>query len=166
MPLPWIIVFLSIFLTSCGGSGVTVTKSQTVEYLSKAFTKSKKWLRSTDGGAVPEDGPPPPSRFQPSEKQAFQKSRPNNQSKGMSSDDYLRAIERLEKSIPELKTKLGHQNIEVGETYYTIGSMHQMQGNLKESKTAYKQALKIFSIWLGAEHPRVWKLKDKIRHIE
>ena len=51
------ILLVAILLTSCGGSGVTVTKSQTVEYLSKAFSKSKAWFKSTDGEAVGRDGP-------------------------------------------------------------------------------------------------------------
>ena len=38
-----------LLLSSCGGSGVTVTKSPSVEYISEAFTKSKKWFKSTDG---------------------------------------------------------------------------------------------------------------------
>lgn len=159
------ILFLVIFLTSCGNSGLTVTKSETVEYLSKAFSKSKKWLKSSNGDDIPDGGPPPPSSFQPTEREVRKKRSEQPPSHRMSREDYLRAIQRLENSIPELEKKLGRQNIEVGETYYTIGSMHFIQGNKHSSKIAFKRALEIFSRCLGSEHPRVWRLKDKISNI-
>jgi hypothetical protein len=159
------ILFLVIFLTSCGNSGVTVTKSETVEYLSKAFSKSKKWLKSSDGNDIPDSGPPPPSSSHPTEKEVRKKRSKQSNSHGMSRGDYLRAIQRLENSIPELEQKLGSDDIELGETHYTIGSMHLIQGNKHSSKIAFKRALKIFSKCLGSEHPRVWRLKDKINNI-
>ena len=158
-------LFLVIFLISCGNSSVTVTKSQTVEYLSKAFNKSKKWLKSSNSNDIPDGGPPPPSSFQPTEREVRKKRSEQSHSHRMSRGDYLRAIQRLENSIPELEKKLGRQNIEVGETYYTIGSMHLIQGNKHSSKIAFNRALQIFSKCLGSEHPRVWKLKDKISNI-
>jgi hypothetical protein len=161
----WSTLLLIVFLTSCGSSGVTVTKSQTVEYLSKAFSKSKNWLKSSDGDDIPDGGPPPPSSFQPTEREVRKKRSEQPPSHRMSREDYLRAIQRLENSIPELEKKLGRQNIEVGETYYTIGSMHFIQGNKHSSKIAFNRALQIFSKCLGSEHPRVWKLKDKISNI-
>ena len=159
------ILLLAILLTSCGGSGVTVTKSQTVEYLSKAFSKSKAWFKSTDGEAVGRDGPPPPSHLQPTARQALDHRINQSSAKRMSKKDYARAIKRLESSIPDLEKELGENNIEVGETYYTIGSMYLIQKNPKAAKSAYTKSLKIFSNWLGAEHPRVWQVKDKINRI-
>lgn len=54
---------LTLFMISCGGGGVTITKSRTVEYVSNAFNKSKQWLRSTDGDYIPQEGPPRPPLF-------------------------------------------------------------------------------------------------------
>ena len=160
-------LFLLFFLlVSCGSNGLYFNKSEAFEYLSKNFNKSKKWFKSTDGEAVSEDGPPPPSKLQPTEKAVIRKRANQIKNQGMSKDDYQRAIQRLEKSIPELEQKFGPQSMEVGETYYTIGAMHLMQGNSKTSKNAYTKALKIFSSWLGAEHPRVWKLNDRINKIK
>ena len=161
----WTISILFSFLVSCGGSGVTVTKSETVEYLSRAFNKSKKWFRSTDGETISEDGPPPPSPFQPSERQVIQKRSDDKLVNRMSRNDYNRAIKRLESSITELEKKHGKNNMEIGETYFTLGSMHQIQGNSKQAKVAFQQALFIFSSWLGSEHPRVWKLKTRISNV-
>ena len=161
----WTISILFSFLVSCGGSGVTVTRSETVEYLSRAFNKSKKWFRSTDGETIPEDGPPPPSPFQPSERQVIQKRSDDKLVNRMSRNDYNRAIKRLESSITELEKKHGKNNMEIGETYFTLGSMHQIQGNSKQAKVAFQQALSIFSSWLGSEHPRVWKLKTRISNL-
>ena len=161
----WTISILFSFLVSCGGSGVTVTKSETVEYLSRAFNKSKKWFRSTDGETIPKDGPPPPSPFQPSERQVIQKRSDDKLVNRMSRNDYNRAIKRLESSITELEKKQGKNNMEIGETYFTLGSMHQIQGNSKQAKIAFQQALSIFSPWLGSEHPRVWKLKTRISNL-
>lgn len=158
-------LFILLF-ASCAGSGVTVTKSQTAEYISNVFSKSKRWFRSTDGEAISADGPPPPSHLQPSEKQVLQRRAERTKTDGMSSKDYFRAISRLEKSIPELEKRLGRKNMEVGETFYTIGSMHYLQGNHQEAKNAFYKALDIFSFRLGSEHPRVWKLKDKINKIK
>ncbi len=158
-------MLLLICLTSCGGSGVTVTKSQTVEYLSDAFHKSKKWFRSSDGETGEGEGPPPPSRYQPTERQVLDNRAKQNTTQRMSKNDYMRAIRRLESSIPELEHRLGKNNIEVAETYYTIGSMHLIQENQKAAKTAYTRSLGIFSNLLGSEHPRVWKLKDEIKKI-
>ena len=156
----------AILLTSCGGNGVTVTKSQTVEYFSNAFNQSKKWFRSTDGEAVSEDGPPPPSPLQPSEQQVFQKRANQDNAQRMSKQDYQKAILRLQDSIPELEKKLGNKHIEVGETYYTLGSLHFLNKEHKAAKSAFKNAVEIFSARLGSEHPRVWKLKDKINQIK
>ena len=158
-------LFLVIFLISCGNSSVTVTKSQTVEYLSKAFNKSKKWLKSSNSNDIPDGGPPPPSSFQPTEREVRKKRSEQSHSHRMSRGDYLRAIQRLENSIPELEKRLGSEDIELGETHYTIGSMHLIQGNKHSSKIAFKRALEIFSKCLGSEHPRVWRLKDKISKI-
>lgn len=142
-----------------------MTKSETVEYLSRAFNKSKKWFRSTDGETIPKDGPPPPSPFQPSERQVIQKRSDDKLVNRMSRNDYNRAIKRLESSITELEKKHGKNNMEIGETYFTLGSMHQIQGNSKQAKVAFQQALSIFSSWLGSEHPRVWKLKTRISNL-
>ena len=161
----WTISILFSFLVSCGGSGVTVTKSETVEYLSRAFNKSKKWFRSTDEETIPKDGPPTPSPFQPSERQVIQKRSDDKLVNRMSRNDYNRAIKRLESSITELEKKHGKNNMEIGETYFTLGSMHQIQGNSKQAKVAFQQALSIFSSWLGSEHPRVWKLKTRISNL-
>jgi tetratricopeptide (TPR) repeat protein len=161
----WGTLLLVIFLTSCGNSSVTVTKSQTVEYLSKAFSKSKKWLKSSNGDDIPDGGPPPPSSFQPTEREVRKKRSEQSLTHRMSRGDYLRAIQRLENSIPELEKKLGSEDFELGETHYTIGSMHLLQGNKHSSKIAFKRALEIFSKCLGSEHPRVWRLKDKISNI-
>ena len=161
----WISSILFSFLVSCGGSGVTVTKSETVEYLSRAFNKSKKWFRSTDGEPISEDGPPPPSPFQPSERQVIQKRSDDKLVNRMSRNDYNRAIKRLESSITELEKKHGKNNMEIGETYFTLGSMYQIQGNSKQAKVAFQRALSIFSSWLGSEHPRVWKLKTRISNL-
>ena len=79
--------------------------------------------------------------------------------------DYNRAIKRLESSITELEKKHSKNNMEIGETYFTLGSMHQIQGNSKQAKVAFQQALSIFSPWLGSEHPRVWKLKTRISNL-
>ena len=106
-----------LLLSSCGSSGVTVTKSQTVEYISEAFNKSKKWFRSTDGDEVTETGPPPPSPLHPTAQDVYQKRATQKKSNGMSKDDYDSAINRLEKTLPDLKRKLGSNHIEVGETY-------------------------------------------------
>ena len=161
----WTISILFSFLVSCSGSGVTVTKSETVEYLSRAFNKSKKWFRSTDGETISEDGPPPPSPLQPSERQVIQKRSDDKLVNRMSRNDYNRAIKRLESSITELEKKHGKNNMEIGETYFTLGSMHQIQGNSKQAKVAFQRALSIFSSWLGSEHPRVWKLKTRISNL-
>ena len=67
--------------------------------------------------------------------------------------------------ISELEKKQGKNNMEIGETYFTLGSMHQIQGNSKQAKVAFQQALSIFSSWLGSEHPRVWKLKTRISNL-
>ena len=80
----------------------------------------------------------------------------------MTKSDYQRAIIRLQNSITELEKQHGSNSMEVAETYHTIGSMHQIQENDKEAKIAYQKALPIFTNWLGSEHPRVWRLKDKI----
>ena len=160
----WILLNLTILLSSCGG-GVTVTKSKTLEYFSETFNKSKQWFKSTDGVASPEGGPPPPSRFHTTEKQVFERREKQNFDQRMTKVDYQRAIKRLEESIPELEKRLGENNIEVGETYYTIGSMHQLQKNHQAAKVAFKKAQTIFSKWLGSEHPRVWKLKERIKQI-
>ena len=161
----WFILGCLLFFSSCGGSGVTVTKSQTVEYISNAFNKSKKWFRSTDGDSITEVGPPPPSHLQPTAQDVYQKRATQNKTNGMSKDDYRRAIKRLEKTLTDLKRQLGNKHIEVGETYQTIGSMNFILGNELEANKAYKKALDIFSHNLGAEHPRVWKLKDKIKKL-
>lgn len=84
----------------------------------------------------------------------------------MTKSDYLRGIKRLESTIPELEKKYGKNNQEVGETYFTIGSMYLEQGYSKEAKSAFEKSLKILSKWLGSEHPRIWKLKDKIKRIQ
>ncbi|MDA9119277.1 tetratricopeptide repeat protein [Opitutales bacterium] len=161
----WTCSILFSFLVSCSGSGVTVTKSETVEYLSRAFTKSKKWFRSTDGETISEGGPPPPSPFQPSGRQVIQKRSDDKLVNRMSRNDYNRAIKRLESSITELEKKQGKNNMEIGETFFTLGSMHQIQGNSKQAKVAFQQARSIFSSWLGSEHPRVWKLKTRISNL-
>jgi tetratricopeptide (TPR) repeat protein len=161
----WTSSFLFSFLVSCGGSGVTVNKSETVEYLTRTFNKSKKWFRSTDGETTSENGPPPPSPFQPSGRQVIEKRSDDRLVNRMSRKDYNRAIKRLESSISELEKKHGKNNMEIGETYFTLGSMHQIQGNSKQAKIAFQQALSIFSPWLGSEHPRVWKLKTRISNL-
>ena len=159
------ISILSVCLASCGGGGVTITKSKTVEYFSDAFSKSKNLFRSTDGYHISEEGPPPPSSFQPTEKQVFQSRSKQKTSEGMSKSDYLRGVKRLESTIPELEKEYGKDNKEVGETYYTIGSIYLEQGFPREAKSAFEKSLKILSKWLGSEHPRIWKLKDKIKQI-
>ena len=160
------ISILSLFLSSCGGGGVTITKSKTVEYFSDAFSKSKRWFRSTDGAYVSDEGPPPPSSFQPTEKQVLQSRSMQKSGEGMTKRDYLRGIKRLESTIPELEKKYGKDNKEVGETYHTIGSMYLEQGFPREAKTAFEKSISILSKWLGSEHPRIWKLKDKIKQIK
>jgi predicted metal-dependent hydrolase len=157
---------LTLFMISCGGGGVTITKSRTVEYVSNAFNKSKQWLRSTDGDYIPQEGPPPPSSFQPTESQVLQSRSKQSSTGRMTKSDYLRGIKRLESTIPELEKKYGKNNQEVGETYFTIGSMYLEQGYSKEAKSAFEKSLKILSKWLGSEHPRIWKLKDKIKRIQ
>jgi len=84
----------------------------------------------------------------------------------MTKSDYLRGIKRLESTIPELEKKYGKDNKEVGETYHTIGSMYLEQGFPREAKSAFEKSLKILSKWLGSEHPRIWKLKDRIKKIK
>ena len=160
------ISLLVLFLTSCGGGGVTITKSKTVEYFSDAFSKSKKWFRSTDGDYISEEGPPPPSSVQPTERQVLQSRSKQKSGEGMTKSDYLRGIKMLESTIPELEKKYGKDNKEVGETYHTIGSMYLEQGFPREAKSAFEKSLKILSKWLGSEHPRIWKLKDRIKKIK
>ncbi|MGA1115164.1 MAG: tetratricopeptide repeat protein [Opitutales bacterium] len=160
------ISLLVLFLTSCGGGGVTITESKTVEYFSNAFSKSKKWFRSTDGDYISEEGPPPPSSFQPTERQVLQSRSKQKSGEGMTKSDYLRGIKMLESTIPELEKKYGKDNKEVGETYHTIGSMYLEQGFPREAKSAFEKSLKILSKWLGSEHPRIWKLKDRIKKIK
>lgn len=161
MPRLCCILALFTFLVSCAGNGVTVQKSQTVEYLSRAYSQSRNWLnskRNTDDKEVA----PPPSSYHISEQDAFQK-RSNQR---MSQKDYLRAIARLEKSIPELEKEFGKNGKEIGETYFTLGSLYLNQGNRRHAKDAFRKSLKILSLWLGSEHPRVWKLKDTIKQLD
>jgi tetratricopeptide (TPR) repeat protein len=154
------------------GSGVTVQSSESFDYLSNAYKKTKQWFRSTDGSAVnQETGPPPPSAQQPSKHQPLHPSQqmrakmtpnPDPKSLRMNNKDYAKAIRRLKSSLPDLKKKWGKEHIEVGETYYTIAAMYELRGNKQEARENYQQALIIFASRLGNKHPKVWSIEKKI----
>ncbi len=158
------ISLLFFLLVGCAGSGVTVTKSKTLTYFSEVFSKSKDVWKSSEPSSA--ENAPPPSPFQPSERQVIQARSQSSGSDGMSPQDYAKAIDRLESSIAELEKKHGKDHVEVGETYLTLGSMHEVQGNSKQAKQAYERAQKILSSWLGSEHPRVWKLRNTIAKLK
>lgn len=157
---------ICIFSSGCGGSGVSVNKGSTLPYLGKALQNSKNWFRSTDEEPTNPDGPPPPTPFLP-HANSNRKPNPTKQypqtSKRMGQQDYTTAINRLQGAIPELEKDHGKGSMEVGETYYTIGAMHAMQKENKMARIHLEKAIRIFSKWLGKEHPRVWKIK---RHLE
>ena len=138
---------MCLIFSSCGGSGVTVTKSQAIEYISNAFNESEmvpvyRWGFNNGSGS------PPPSHLQPTAQDVYQKRATQNKTNGMSKDDYRRAIKRLEKTLTDLKRQLGNKHIEVGETYQTIGSMNFILGNELEANKAYKKPWIYFSTTL------------------
>jgi len=157
------------------GSGVTVQSSESFDYLSDAYKKTKQWFRSTDGSAViQETGPPPPSAQQPSKHQPLHpnqhmqaKKTPTSASKSirMNNKDYAKAIRRLKSSLPDLKKKWGNEHIEVGETYYTIAAMYELRGDKQEARENYQHALIIFAGRLGNKHPKVWSIEKKIEEL-
>ena len=172
-----LLVFVQILIFSflIGCSGVTVQNSESVEYLTGAFKKTKNWFRSTDGSAVDEEnGPPPPLASQPTKHQPskpissnpYFAQRPGKptpkRTVRMEKKDYAKAISRLKRSIPELEKKWGKNHMEVGETHYTIAAMYDLRGDKIEAREYYQNALIIFSARLGNKHPRVFSIQKKI----
>lgn len=168
-------VQILIFSFLLGCSGVTVQNSESVEYLTGAFKKTKNWFRSTDGSKVDsENGPPPPMANQPTRHQPSKPissnlnfaQRPGKPSPKrtvrMEKKDYEKAISRLKKSIPELEKKWGEKHMEVGETHHTIAAMYDLRGDKVEAREYYQNALIIFSARLGNKHPRVSSIQKKI----
>ena len=172
-----LLVFIQILIFSflLGCSGVTVQNSESVEYLTGAFKKTRNWFRSTDGSAVDEEnGPPPPLASQPTKHQPSKpiSSTPNfiqrpgkpspKRTVRMEKKDYAKAISRLKRSIPELEKKWGKKHMEVGETHYTIAAMYDLRGDKIQAREYYQNSLIIFSARLGNKHPRVSSIQKKI----
>ena len=140
---------------------MTVQNSESVEYLTGAFKKTKNWFRSTDGSAVDEEnGPPPPLASQPTKHQPSKPISSNpyfaqraekhspKRTVRMEKKDYAKAISRLKRSIPELEKKWGKNHMEVGETHYTIAAMYDLRGDKIEAREYYQNALIIFlPVW-------------------
>jgi len=170
-----VFVQILIFFFLLGCAGVTVQNSESVEYLTGAFKKTKNWFRSTDGSAVDQvNGPPPPLASQPTKHQPSKpiSSNPNftqrpekptpKRTVRMEKKDYGKAINRLKKSIPEMEKKWGKKHMEVGETHYTIAAMYDLREEKIQAREYYQNALIIFSARLGNKHPRVSSIQKKI----
>jgi tetratricopeptide (TPR) repeat protein len=173
MPALIFITLLSLLITGCLSDGVTVKKSETMSYLSEKFRKGKLWFKSKDGETYSEDNPPPPPLASqptthqpiPAEKLRRMKSFAPAKEVRMNKKDYTRAIERLKKSIPELKSKWGGKHIEVAETYYTMAALYELRQDSQDAVEHYKLALAIFAERLGDKHPRVWSIEKKIAEL-
>ena len=174
MPALLFISFLLLLITGCLSDGVTVKKSETISYLSEKFRKSKQWFKSTDGEKYSGDAPPPPPiASQPTKHQplpAHQLKRMQNNVKPqkvrMNKKDYARAIDRLQRSIPELEKKWGKNHIEVAENYYTMAALYELRKDHQDAIEHYQLALAIFAKRLGKKHPRVWSIEKKINELK
>jgi len=176
MPIPLLLLIICLMLAGCLGKDVSVRKSETLNYLTDTYRKSKQWFRSTDGTEYSQEkGPPPPTAQQPSKhqpvppNQRFQVQRPvphTPKSVRMDKKDYAKAINRLQNSLPDLKKKWGNDHIEVGETYYTMAALYELRGDKQDARENYQQALIIFAGRLGNKHPKVWSMEKKIEALK
>ena len=161
-----------LVFTGCSNKGLTVSKGETLPFLADTFRKSKNWFSSSNESIDEPADAPPPSPPNLSTVSNTKKPPLNSNSKDaenssgrMQEKDYSKAIRRLSESVEELSKKHGDQSMEVGETYHTIGAMEALQKNNQNALLSFEKAHKIFTSWLGKEHPRVWKLEKQMSQL-
>ena len=139
-----------------------MNKGEIIPYFSEAYGKTKQWFQSSKE-ETDHASPPPPHPHLVGQNNA--NTSPQYKSSGMNSKDYSRAVLRLKNSLPEVEKKHGKESQQMGETLYTLASMLEINGQPKEAKMYFQKSELILSKWLGAKHPNVRKIRNKINSL-